>query len=306
MPVNINITISGEGREEPKVTGPVPISSGQQSQDLASAMAELQDQMDFAPFPGAGLDAFLSHFVMMVEFTMAGKAGQTAIFNMPVAVQTVSRSAPFIYRGGGEDAPVHVPLPAGCDLSDKISDSDFIERPEGHFIPGRETVFMQILNLDARAETEIGPVRIIIGQTLKNEHPDIFQPSLGAAQALGKSGFPARLFFNPVALVETNFGAFRAVHGTLTYGRIKAFPPIGAAVSITAPVPMEPIEAVRAARKAGSSKVESIGRIISLAHPIDVALQIPGEEAFRIVQNSIGSHKPGGKIGVSGTTQKLD
>jgi len=304
MSVNITINVSDEG---PSTGGTTSLSSGQSEypSNLMGDLTELKDQMgeQIGPFPGSGIDGFLSHFVMMIEFLQGPQKGQYATFSMPVALQTVARSSPFIYRGGQESKSVPVPLPSGCTLANQLSDSDFREKPAGFFRHGKETVFMQILNLDARANTEIGPVRIILGETLKREQPDLFAPSLGMAQSLGRSGFPAKLFFNPVALVETQFGAFRAVHGTLAYGRITSFPPVGTPVSILAPVPMEPVETLRSALAAGKTSVEPMGRIISLAHPIDVALQIPGDEAFRIVEHAIAS--AGGPVGQSGTTMKL-
>src|SRR5262249_37191318 len=156
------------------------------------------------------------HFIIMIEFFEGPKAGQIVPITTPVAIQTVSRSSPFIYKGTSENHTVSIPLPHGSTLSNTISESDFLVRPNGFFQRGSEVVWMQILNLDARAEdTPIGPVRIILGETLKKVHPDLFQPSLGVAESLGRTGFPARLFFNPIAIIETEFGAFRAVHGTL-------------------------------------------------------------------------------------------
>jgi hypothetical protein len=52
-------------------------------------------------------------------------------------------------------------------------------------------------------------VRVVLGETLKSKYEDLFVPSLGLAQSLGKTGFPARFFFSPVGVFETPFGAFR-------------------------------------------------------------------------------------------------
>jgi len=260
--------------------------------ELAAKHDELVQQMgdDISPFPDAGVDGFLSHFIMTFQFLRGPQSGQAVSFEMPTAIQTVARSGPFIYHGPAENHTVTVPLPSGCTLSDEISERDFRTRPEEYFEEGQETVWMQILNLDARMDHhELGPIRIILGETLKREHPDIFRPSLGVAQSLGRHGFPARLFFNPYALVETRFGSFRAIHGTLSYGRITHFPPMGTPVSIQESVPMEALDDVQQAMRAGGDapSIGPIARIIALSHPIDVPLQVPGDEAFRLVEARI-------------------
>lgn len=254
--------------------------------ELERRHMELVRQMgdEIAPFPQAGIDGFLSHFIMTVEFLEGDAAGDVVSFTMPPAAQTVARSDPFVYRGRQAGHAVHVPMPGSSTLSDRITEDDFLHRPEEYFEPGHETVWMQILNLDARADdSPIGPVRIILGETLKKDYPEVFEPSLGIAQSLGSSGFPARLFFNPCAVVETELGAFRAVHGTLAYGRITSFPPCATPVSICDFVPLEPVEQL----VDGASSVDPVARIIALTHPIDVALQIPGEAAFDLVERQI-------------------
>jgi hypothetical protein len=257
--------------------------------ELEAGFDEMVNKMGdhFAPFPKEGIDGFLSHFIIMIEFQKGPMAGRILSLEMPTAVQTVSRSAPFIY-GGASGHSVTLPLPKGCTLSATISETDFLNRPAEFFQKDRETVWMQILNLDARAHhPTIGPVRIILGETLKHAYPDLFRPSLGIAQSLGKSRFPARLYFNPYAIIETSFGAFRAIHGTLSYGRVVAFPPVGTPVSIAECIPLESVEDVR---KAGNPKQitdNPMARIIALAHPIDVAMQLSGDEAFKAVERLI-------------------
>lgn len=286
MAIQVTINISEAG------TTPVPGTAVQDhAAQTAREMAELKAQMGdhIGPFPPAGVDGFLSHFLITVQFTSGDQEGNVMSWTMPTAIQTVSRSDPFIYRNGHE---VRLTLPPGCTLPDTIAETDFLERPNGYFEPGKETVWMQILNLDARMDTEVGPVRIILGETLKREYPDIFRPSLGVATSLGRKGFPARLFFNPVAVVETPFGALRAIHGTLAYGRIVAFPPTGTPVSIQNVIPMHSVDSVRAARAFTADTPDAIpdpppARIIALAHPIDVAMQIPGDEAFQLVERRI-------------------
>jgi hypothetical protein len=154
---------------------------------------------------------------------------------------------------------------------------------------------MQILDLDARMETEVGSVRIVLGQTLLENYsdagdPEILMPSLGAAQSLREAGgFPAALFFNPVAVVETPFGAFKAIHGTLSYGRVTSFPPVGTPVSISAMVPLPPVQQPGAPAPISA---EPVGEIIALSHPIDVGLQIPGGEAFSVIRARIQANAP--------------
>lgn len=269
-----------------------------QYQSLREDHDELLAQMgdEIAAFPGPGVDGFLSHFIISLEILQGDAAGQTVTFTMPPAVQTVARSAPFRYRAGAANS-VEVPLPESCTLPGTIREDDFINRPEGYFENGRETVWMQILNLDARMEHDVlGPIRIILGETLKREYPDVFQPSLGVAQALGRrrGGFPASLFFNPYALIETPVGAFRAIHGTLAYGRITGFPPIGTPVSICECIPLENVEEVRRTRsmRAVDDSIEPFARLIALSHPIDVPMQISGDEAFMHVERSIEARGP--------------
>ena len=145
----------------------------------------------------------------------------------------------------------------------------------------------------------MGPIRIILGETLKREYPDIFEPSLGVAQSLSRTGFPARLFFNPYAVIETPFGAFRAIHGTLAYGRVTKFPPVGTPVSICNCIPVESVDEVREMvlsqgvemRTRNLTEIDEcrqpFARIIALSHPIDMELQISGDEAFDIVERAI-------------------
>jgi hypothetical protein len=174
-----------------------------------------------------------------------------------------------------------------------ITETDFLHRPKDYFIVGKETLWLQILNLDARMDSEIGPIRIILGETLKRAHPDIFRPSLGAAQSLGQSGFPATLFFNPYAVVETRYGAFRAVHGTLAYGRVTAFPPIGTPVTICDQIPFEHLDTVREALAANDpTRIREIGRIIALTHPIDMEIHEEGEGAYDLVNALIEAAGP--------------
>src|SRR5262245_40318351 len=180
--------------------GSTRVNDGEGYESLLRELEELRAQVGgISPFPNAEIDGFLSHFVIMVEFLRGPQAGQYATITMPVAVQTVSRSSPFVYEGTNANHSVSLPLPLRSRLPREVRESDFIVRPNGFFQRGKEVVWMQIINLDARANTEIGPLRIILGETLLNEYKEFFRPSLGAAESLGRSGFPAKLFFNPVA-----------------------------------------------------------------------------------------------------------
>jgi len=275
------------------ITTALVAAGGQVSADTGQAelqigFEEMVNKMGdhFGPFPEEGVDGFLSHFIIMIEFQKGPMAGRIVSLEMPTAVQTVSRSAPFVYQGPGHT--VTLQLPTDCTLSNKVSETDFLNRPTEFFQSGRETVWMQILNLDARAHhPTLGPIRIILGETLKRAYPDLFRPSLGIAQSLGRSRFPARLYFNPYAIIETSFGAFRAIHGTLSYGRVVAFPPVGTPVSIAECIPLETVEEVRKAGNPTQITDNPVARIIALAHPIDVSMQLSGDEAFKAVERLI-------------------
>jgi hypothetical protein len=293
MAINVTINIA-DAEDEPSAGG---AGLSERIRKLEAAQQEIIQQMGdtVAPFPGEEIDGFYSHFIMSLQFLVGDLKGRTIALTMPPAAQTVSRSAPFIYQRGGNNR-VTVPIPPGCTLSNSIAESDFLEKPAGYFEDGKETVWMQILNLDAKMEVpDLGQLRIILGETLKREHPDIFEPSFGVAQSLGRRGFPAKLFFNPYALVETPLGSFRAVHGTLAYGRITAFPPVGTPVTISSAVPLEHVNDVRAAKTQMAAGARSrdvqvaqpFARLVALSHPIDMAMQIPGSEAFHFVEQSI-------------------
>lgn len=306
-PVIINIS-GGE------VTSSSPGQNMMTSNPQAGAIADLHDMMgeQIGPFPHAGIDGFLSHFVIMIRFRSGPIAGRTVTVTSPPAVQVVTRSEPFIYGGPHANHEIKLPLPPGCTMSNgsdpnwtTVREADFLNRrpsssdfesAQKFFIPGKETIWMQILDLDARMDSEIGPIRIVIGQTLlENYHdagdPELLMPSLGAAQALREGGgFPAALFFNPIAVIETPFGAFKAIHGTLSYGRVTAFPPVGTPVSISA---MVPLPAVNRPGAPAALPAEPIGEIIALSHPIDVGLQLTGSEAFKVVRDRIKQHAGG-------------
>lgn len=284
--ITININESSGGSEKFDTS-----SFTKKVNDLATEVDDLRkiNGEDIKPFPEKGIDGFLSHFIITMQILQGPAAGQVITLNMPSAMQTVSRSAPFIYQGTEANHRVTLDLPAGSQLPNTISESDFLNKPDGFFEKGKETVWMQILNLDARMQdTPIGPIRIILGETVRREYSDIFQPSLGVAQALSdkNGGFPARLFFNPYAVIETNMGALRAIHGNLSYGRTVDFPPVGTPISICEVIPLEQVGHVREMRalRAVDSRIQPFARIIALAHPIDTGMQIDGAEAHGMIE----------------------
>lgn len=297
MTVNITINIGQDADAGSNATRAV--DRGRARSDLGSGTVTTEPtEMNFAdskPFPRARLGGYMSHFRIVLELDMGDEKPRLVSIVSPMAAQTVSWSDPFIYRGPQEQHEARITLPAKSQLSNIIRESDFLEKPEEYFEIGKETMWLQILNLDARMDTEIGPMRIILGETLRREHPDIFRPSFGVAQSLGKSGFPARLYFNPYALIETSVGSFRAIHGTLAYSPVAAFPPIGTPVSIADCIPIEPVDEVRSLMKSksllvhqlDSVNVPSMGRIIALSHPIDMEIQLTGEEIYDFVERCV-------------------
>lgn len=306
-----NITINIHTDEKSAQDGAEPASAkllaethlqlAKKHQDLLERHQELTDQMgdEIKPFMGAKLGGYMSHFLISLRFLHGSFKDRVISITSPMAAQTVAWGDPFIYEGPDKAHQVELPLPSGSSLPRIIKESDFINRPSEYFVPGKEVVWLQILNLDAEMSTELGPMRVILGETLLKKYPDIFRPSLGVAQALGKRGFPAKLFFNPYAIMETPVGAFRAIHGTLSYGRVTNFPPLHTAVTISESIPIEPVEAVRANMAAGRllhETVQPIGHIIALSHPIDMEIHLPGDEAYQTVERLIAQQPPAGSI----------
>lgn len=271
--------------------------------DLGSKHDKLVAQMgdEIAPFPPSRIGGYMSHFRIVLELGIPGADSRVLSIVSPLAAQSVSWSDAFTYEGPEARHAIRIPIPRGSTLPDVIAETNFLDKPAQFFEAGRQTLWLQILNLDARMETELGPVRIILGETLKREYPDLFMPSLGVAQSLGDEGFPARLYFNPYAVIETPIGAFRAIHGTLSYGRVTAFPPIGTPISIADCIPLEPVDHVREVMRATSaSAAKSVvptpaGRIVALSHPIDMEMQLSGDDAFQFVERSIAAAAGGAK-----------
>lgn len=277
--------------------GPAQVADTQ----LRARYDELVEQMgdDIKPFPEPKVGGYLSRFKLVIEMNTDER--QIISLVSPLAAQSVAWGAPFIYSGPEGKHVVDLPLPAGSDLPAQISESDFIARPPEFFQEGKETLWLQILNLDATMDSDIGPIRIILGETLKREYPDLFRPSLGAAQSLGSSGFPARLFFNPLAIIETPIGAFRAIHGVLSYGRVTNFPPIGTPVSIRECIPLDPVDVIRSQDLGLRSSDNPVGRIVALSHPIDMEMQLEGEKAYEFVERACNASRESGIYGPGAT-----
>jgi hypothetical protein len=243
------------------------------------------------PFPKEGIDAFLSHFVLTVEFNHEAMAGQLITLTLPAALQVVSRSEPVKYSRSLRNTRTRLPLPKGCSLVGELGEADLLTSPPGFFQEGKETVWLQILNLDARSDTPVGPIRIILGETFKREYPDLFQPSFGAAQTLGHGGFPAQLFFSPNAIIETPFGAYKTRAKALVAAEVNAFPPVGGAPKLQKPVELDKVETLRRQKV-----VEGLGSpdaVVSLLeHPIDApAEDLNIDEFFRKLDTTISRNR---------------
>lgn len=260
------------------------VGAGTDAGDLSLSAAGVAGKA----IPQAGVDAFLSHFVLAIEFRDPAQGGQRSgltTLSLPAAVQTVARSHPFKYGAKGHRADF--PLPTGSSLARSITEQDFLITPPAFFEDGKETIWLQILNLDAKADTPLGPVRIILGETFKREYPDIFQPSFGGAQSLRGSGFPARLFFSPNAVIETPLGAFKTRPKALVGAEINEFPPVGSYPSLLEPVGLDRVERLRSNRTAALAvDGEADATITALAHPIDASL-VSTTDAFAAVEAKI-------------------
>lgn len=252
---------------------------------LASQKPPIErDATPVGPFPKSGIDSFLSHFIIAIKFSKGKLAGQLISLALPAAIQTVARSEPFIYRGSGNQS-ARLQLPNGSNLASTINETDFFVKPPGFFTAGKQHVWLQILDIDAKTETAAGTIRIILGDTFKKEYPDLFEHSLGVAESLGASGFPAKLFFSPNSIIETPFGRFKTRAGKALVGeRITQFPPIGSAPTLFEPVPIDSVEDLRTSQKGktslrpvalsapfqtSTSTGTSSGTITGLSHPID-------------------------------------
>jgi hypothetical protein len=233
--------------------------------------------------PPAGIDGFLSHFVFTIKINKGPQKGELLSYTWPVAIQTVARSAPFTYKSGSAENSAKFPLPKESDLPRSLTEKSFLATPPSFFQDGRETIFLQILNLDARGETPYGKMRCILGETFKREYPDIFQPSFGAAQSLGRSGLPAKIFFVPNGIFETPFGALHTRPKALLGSRISRIPPVGSSPELLEPIPLDSVDELRANKNVLPS--EPAATLVALAHPIDAV--VFGDSLFERVEAAI-------------------
>jgi len=106
-----------------------------------------------------------------------------------------------------------VRLPATTRSSDDAEDilhrRDFGDLPASLFIPGREAVWLELVDLDARSTVDGGPWRLLLGASLRAEHPDLHERALGVLQSLTGSGFPARLALTIPAVLVAPGGTFK-------------------------------------------------------------------------------------------------
>lgn len=239
--------------------------------------------------PPGGIDAFLSHFVFTVRVNKGERKGDLFSYTWPAAIQSVARSDPFIYKGRSANHAVELDLPKSSDLARRVCEEDFLTTPPKFFERGKETIFLQILNLDARGETPYGPMRCILGETFKREYPDIFQPSFGAAQSLGRTGLPGKLFFVPNGIFETPFGALHTRPKALLGSRIESIPPVGSSPTLLQAIPLDSVDELREAKARGVSEntLEPAATLVALAHPIDALLFETGDPAFESVERAI-------------------
>lgn len=274
---------------------------GRTLRDLLSGFAGEQRKADIAApseqkqeFPQAGIDAFLSHFVFTFRINKGNRAGELFSYTWPAAIQSVARTDPFFFNENAVRRPINFPLPKESQLPRSASLQDFLTVPPKFFDEGKETIFLQILNLDARGETPYGPMRCILGETFKREYPDIFQPSYGAAQSLAGRGLPGKLFFVPNGIFETPFGPLHTRPKALLGSHITSVPPIGSSPSLLQPIPLDSVDELRAFAKEGRSldaraleELEPAATLVALAHPIDALLFEAGDAAFSSVERAI-------------------
>ncbi len=238
--------------------------------------------------PPAGIDGFLSHFNFSFRVNRGEYAGNVYRYTWPSAVQSVARSEPFIYRKG-ETHRATFPLPKGSTLPDSMTEADFLTIPEGFFENGKETAFLQILNLSATGEMGEYKSACFLGQTFKDKYPDIFQPSFGAVQSLGRQGLPAKIFFVPNGIFVTPFGDLHTRPKALVGDHIDAIPPVGSSPKIQGAIELDAVEELRAKKVRAFTEGEGTATLTALDHPIDGLLNIAEGELFQYVQTAIAT-----------------
>lgn len=237
-------------------------------------------------FPPAGIGGFLSDLVFTLRVNTGELAGEILSYSWPAAILTVVRSDPFVYSGRAAGHRVEFPMPWGSRVPRSLAADDFARIPPGFYETGRETVWLQVLNLAARGQTDYGPARCILGETLKREYPDIFRPSFGAAQSIDSSGFPARLFISLIAVFETPFGALCVGPDTLLGCRLQKGPPVGAIPHLLAPTQLDSVADLRS--RSAIRPAHPAATLLALASPILGILHSSGGQAFNTVEQAIG------------------
>ncbi|MGK7942049.1 MAG: hypothetical protein AB4062_18220 [Crocosphaera sp.] len=131
-----------------------------------------------AALPMGGIDMIPGFFNLEVEFIAGPNQGQTySVPNMFDPEYLFSRGDPFIDGGLTVDDMSVLPIPSGFDVPSIVKDSDISSIPDGFNGTQLESLHHQMLSLNAQSAD--GLFRLVAGQTLKNEFPSIFEPSLG-------------------------------------------------------------------------------------------------------------------------------
>jgi hypothetical protein len=268
------------------------------------------------PFPPAGIDQFTSIFNADIEILAGPLAGQTfKLINVTDTAQTVVRSDPF-FDGGPEvdDISTFPVMPFGSTVPSQMRDSDIPVLPNGFNGTYAETVHLHMTSLNAVSAD--GQFRIVAGQPLKDEFPDVdFFPSYGIAVSVDKSGFPARSVFVPYALVVTPFGNFvsnapgfeRALWADVP---INSFPQEGGNFTDDGPALLVPVDNLGGPPVAQltnlvhtvkispnfielvSFEVELFGSSVFIKWKIGAEIDNTGFHIWRGIEDGKGSYKP--------------
>lgn len=132
--------------------------------------------------------------------------GQRLRFVFPSCLATVRRSDPFLFQTG---AAVHFPPRRNDGSEEAVRSDDFGNMPAGSFVAGTETVWLELVDLDARGTVEGDAGRLLAGETLLAEHPDLHERALGVLRSSLGAGFPARLVFALQAMIVSPRGTFK-------------------------------------------------------------------------------------------------
>lgn len=155
------------------------------------------------PFPRGGTDLLLLNVSGVMR-----TGGQRQRLAFASCLATVRRSDPFLFRN---DATVAFPpqIRQPDDGDEILRRDDLGNIPGGLFIAGRETIWLELLDLDARGLVDGSPGRLVLGETLRREHPDLHERALGVLQSSLGAGFPARCALALPAVLITPRGTFK-------------------------------------------------------------------------------------------------